>query len=67
MKDEEFTEFMRKALEEIKISTISSALKITIPTVSRWANGVTAPHPMMREKIYETINKLKNSLKSRKS
>jgi hypothetical protein len=34
---------------------ISQLFKVSRPTVNRWTRGVTAPHPMLRKAIFDSL------------
>jgi hypothetical protein len=45
---------------------MSVLFKISRPTVGRWTRGVTAPHPILRKAVFDTlIGEAKRALKSR--
>jgi hypothetical protein len=45
---------------------MSGLFKISRPTVGRWARGVTAPHPILRKAVFDTlVVEAKRALKSR--
>jgi len=49
--DEVFAEVVRRVIHSIGATAVSSALRVSIPTVDRWAYGITTPHERMREPI----------------
>lgn len=43
---------------------MSHLFKVSRPTVNRWTRGVTAPHPLLRKAVFDSlISKLKGALK----
>lgn len=36
---------------------LSNLFAISIPSVNRWKNGISSPHPLMRRHIYATLKK----------
>lgn len=34
---------------------LSHLFKVSRPTIGRWSRGVTAPHPLLRKAVYETL------------
>ena len=52
-----FHQIMKTVVDEKYLSSveISETFSVSIPTVERWTNGRTGPHPFMREGIYKTL------------
>lgn len=51
--DSNFKEMLRSLVWTLRLteSEVGSALRVSSPTITRWINGVTAPHPALRESI----------------
>ena len=39
-------------LSDLQMSVL---FKVSRPTINRWVNGATAPHPMLRKAVFETL------------
>ena len=52
-----FARAFRLAQTALEMSPLEMSLlfKVSRPTVGRWARGVTAPHPLLRKAIYDTL------------
>lgn len=55
----EFSTAVRYAISYhgIAISEFVDEFRVSIPTISRWARGTSAPHPMARPRIINWIKK----------
>ena len=46
---------------------MSQIFRVIRPTIGRWTNGVTKPHPMARKTVFDALlNEVKNHLKGAK-
>lgn len=58
--DQEFRSILSEAMKRLSLSDddIAGALLVSRPTVNRWLEGKSEPHPAMRRPIYAWIIKL---------
>jgi hypothetical protein len=51
--DAVFASVVKEILDYFQIlpGDIGNSLRVSRPTIMRWKNGVTSPHPLMREPI----------------
>jgi DNA-binding transcriptional regulator YiaG len=56
----EFSTAVRYAIDYhgIAISEFVDEFRVSVPTVSRWARGTSAPHPMARPRIINWIKRM---------
>ena len=59
-----FHKVIADSLEVFRLTEIMLAeeLKTSRPTVNRWKTGATAPHKVVRESVYKTLQKRARSL-----
>jgi transcriptional regulator with XRE-family HTH domain len=55
--DQEFVQAIKSALTRASANEIANRLRVSIPTVSRWAEGTTAPYQSIREAIVKELDK----------
>lgn len=55
MSDMDFVALIRVAEQDLGIGTLADALRVSVPTVGRWAVGKNLPHAGMRPAIAEYI------------
>ena len=48
MDDKEFKALIKRAIKIKSVWFIAAYLQVSCPTVRRWAEGTSAPHPLMR-------------------
>jgi transcriptional regulator with XRE-family HTH domain len=55
--DVAFTEILRSAIGLFQLSyeDVADRLNVSRPTLVRWKNGLTHPHPAVRPAIYEWL------------
>lgn len=59
--DAAFSKLVKQALHfDVQPAHLARATKSSVATISRWANGKTAPHPLVRRVVAEEIRKLLN-------
>jgi len=54
---EQFTELFARATRVLEVDDLSlaRALRVSRPTISRWAAGKSAPHPLGRKPVFELL------------
>lgn len=58
LSEERFFKAIDKALEKLTEKEIAQAIGASIPSVRCWAKHTRAPHPAIRRRVLEEINKL---------
>jgi len=53
--------------KDIDEETICKLLKISKPTLQRWKNGESSPHPLGYQSIFEVLLEYKNETKEKES
>lgn len=55
MTDGEFAKAVAGALQMRSRSELADALRVSIPTILRWARGVNLPHARLRASIFAVL------------
>jgi len=55
----DFNARFKEAVKDIPIEEICRTLKISKFTYNRWVEGKSAPHPVGREAVFNTLKNLK--------
>ena len=50
-----------KAVSGMSVGELAKAFQVSLPTIDRWENGVTAPHPVVRKKILNAFSDMLNA------
>lgn len=58
LSEERFFQAIDKALEKLTEREIAQAIGTSIPSVRCWARHTRAPHPSVRRRVLQEINKL---------
>lgn len=60
MSEDEFRQYLNKVVKtlDLELTTISHEFGISIPTVERWLDGRTGPHPTMRSLVVTYLDRL---------
>jgi hypothetical protein len=64
----EFYRLFNTGMELLRMldGDVTSEFSVSRPTVNRWRNGKNAPHPLMRQPIYDWfLNRVSQLLRSR--
>ncbi|MEK7211952.1 MAG: hypothetical protein AAB731_04935 [Patescibacteria group bacterium] len=59
-RQKEFSDLVKKALERFPITTIMRLFGASKPTVLRWANGISCPHPAVMPMTERKLQKFLN-------
>ncbi len=62
MTKEQFSSAVKLALETYSEAELARHLKVSVPTIGRWAKGESAPHPLGREVILAALTPSKSVL-----
>jgi hypothetical protein len=55
MSNTEFQQMIVEAREDFSDLQLASRLRVSIPTIGRWASGTTSCHPFARKSVKDTI------------